>query len=381
MTRPRVGLNLLWLLPEEAGGAEEYAIRVLRALSQEADGVLDVTVLCNRRFPAAHPDLAANLTIAVAPIDGGSRPTRIGTEATWLAREARRRRLHLVHHLNNVIPLVRSTPSALTVHDLRPITLPETVDRAHRAYLRARLGPSVRGARVVMTPSGFVRGTVIDLLRADPDRVLVVSAPLFRPRGPEGDSGIAEPFFLYPAITNPHKNHVTLIEAFAKVAAVRPEPVLVLIGATGSSEPEVRATVARLGLVDRVRRLGRVSVGRLDALLRSGVGLVYPSRYEGYGLPLSEAMDAGCPVIASDVTALPEVVGEAGLLVDPDDVDGWMAGMIRLLDDAELRDRLVATGRARAARLTPAETARRLTHAYRVALEGGPAGTTRPATG
>jgi glycosyltransferase involved in cell wall biosynthesis len=98
------------------------------------------------------------------------------------------------------------------------------------------------------------------------------------------------------------------------------------------------------------------------------VALVYPSTFEGFGLPLTEAMTAGCPVIAADATALPEVVGDAGLLVAPGDRDAWVAAMLRLLDDDDLRAQLIATGHVRARAFTPAETARRLTNAYRLAL-------------
>ena len=370
MTKPRIGINLLWLLPDAAGGAEEYAIRLLRALDEVAGDALDITLLCNRRFPSAHPELAGRSRIAVAPFDGGSRVARIVAESTWLAREAAKARLHLVHHLNNVAPWRSNRPSVLTIHDLRPLVLPETLGRAHGAYLRARLGPSVRQASVVTTPSAFVRETVIDLLGADPDRVKVVSAPLFAshaaPRRSTGAQGL---HFLYPAITAPHKNHRTLLEAFAKVIAVRDGAVLVLTGAAGPAEGDVASAIEELGLTNSVRRLGRVPTEELDALFRDAVALVYPSTYEGFGLPLAEAMAVGCPVIASDRTALPEVVGGAGILLDPDDVDGWADAMLRLLDDEGLRTELIVAGKERVRSFSPEEAARRQVAAYRLALE------------
>ncbi len=239
-------------------------------------------------------------------------------ESTWLAREASRRDVHLVHHLNNVVPWIRTRGSVLTIHDLRPITMPDSLGAAHGAYLRSRFAPSVRHAAVVTTPSEFVRGTVIELLDADPERVVVVSAPVL-PSGPIAPtpSLVDAPSFIYPAITNPHKNHVTLLEAFAGIVGAHPETRLVLTGSRGPAEDEVAATIVRLGLGDRVQRFGRVPATRLDASLRAAVALVYPSRYEGFGLPLAEAMAVGCPVIASNATALPEVAGGAGLLVDP----------------------------------------------------------------
>jgi glycosyltransferase involved in cell wall biosynthesis len=307
----------------------------------------------------------------VAPIDGPSRAARIVAESTWLLREAANTRLHLVHHLNNVVPWLRNRPSVLTIHDLRPLVLPETLGRAHGAYLRARLGPSVRQASVITTPSAFVRETVIELLGADPERVQVVSAPLFVSDAARTRStGSVERFhFLYPAITSPHKNHRTLLEAFAKVIAVRDDAELVLTGAAGSAEGAVVSAIGELGLTNNVRRLGRVPAEELDALLRDAVALVYPSMYEGFGLPLAEAMAVGCPVIASDRTALPEAVGGAGILLDPDEVDGWADAMLRLLGDEGRRADLIAAGRERVRSFSPEEAARRQVAAYRLAFE------------
>jgi glycosyltransferase involved in cell wall biosynthesis len=372
VTKPRIGINLLWLIPEAAGGAEEYAIRLLRALDEVAGDALDITVLCNRRFPAAHPDLADRSRIAVAPVDGGSRVGRILAESTWLAREASKERLHLVHHLNDLTPWRSTRPSVLTIHDLRPLVSPETLGRGHGAYLRARLGPSVRHASVVTTPSAFVRETVIELLGADPDRVHVVSAPLFvSHEAPRSSTGARTQgaHFLYPAITGPHKNHRMLLEAFAKVVAVRDDAVLVLTGAAGPAESEVASAIEELGLTSNVRRLGRVPADELDALFRDAVALVYPSTYEGFGLPIAEAMAVGCPVVASDRTALPEVVGGAGILLSADDVDGWADAMLRLLADEDLRTELIAAGHERVRAFTPEEAARRQVAAYRLALE------------
>jgi alpha-1,3-rhamnosyl/mannosyltransferase len=347
---------------------------VVRALEDVAGDTVELTFFVNRRFPAAHPELASGFATAVAPVDGRSRPLRIAAESTWLAREANRRDVHLVHHLNNVVPWIRSGASVLTIHDLRPITMPDSLGSAHGAYLRSRFPPSVRHAAVITTPSEFVRGTVIDLLDADPERVLVVSAPVVLSGSmDEAPADVDGPSFIYPAITNPHKNHVTLLEAFGRVAAAHPEVRLVLTGGRGSAEEDLATTIARLSLSDRVDRMGRVPVARLDALFRAAVALVYPSRYEGFGLPLTEAMAVGCPVIASNATALPEVAGSAGVLVDPDDVGGWVDSMLRVLEDDAFRSTLIEAGRERVRAFTPHETARRQVDAYRLALGSEPA--------
>jgi glycosyltransferase involved in cell wall biosynthesis len=364
----RVGVNLLWLHPGDAAGSERYAVRVLRALQEEGDASIEVVLLCNRRFPRAHPELARAFESVVAPIDGGSRALRIIAESTWL--KTRAGELDLVHHLNNVVPWVSTHPVVLTIHDLRPLERPETIGRAQGAYLRARFGPSVRQAASITTPSAFVRGTVIERLGAAPNRVHVVSAPLF-PADPPNGSGrpVGRPFFLYPATTAPHKNHVTLLEAFAQVVAERSDALLVLTGQAGPAEPTISASIARLDLDEHVRRLGRVRRPRLDALYREAVALTYPSTYEGFGLPVVEAMALGCPVISSNATAMPEVVGEAGVLVDPTDTTGWAGAMLQMLSDDRGRARLSDLGRGRAQAFSPRETARRQVDVYRLAAE------------
>ena len=370
MVRPRVGVNLLWLIPGAAVGAEEYSVRVLRSMLEVESSAIDVVLLCNRRFPEAHPDLALGFETVVAPIDGRSRAIRIATESTWL--RARAAGVHLVHQLNNVVPWVSSRPVVLTIHDLRPLEHPETIGRWHGAYLRSRFGPSVRHAAMISTPSDFVRATVIERLGADPDRVRVVSAPVFPPITAERlEPPVGRPFFLYPAKTLPHKNHTMLLEAFARVVAQRPDALLVLTGPIGPAESSIGTAIARLGLTEHVWRLGRVPPGRLDALFREATALTYPSTYEGFGLPVVEAMTRGCPVIASDVTALPEVVGEAGLLVDPRDADAWARAMLQLLSDEGARTRLAQLGRVRVAAWSPRKTAHDQLEVYRLAVERG----------
>ena len=366
MSSLRVGINLLWLLPGEGAGAEVYSMRILRALLEEP-AELDLTVFANRRLADTQPEELASVPLAVAPIDGGSRPARIAAESTWLPREASRRRLDLVHHMADVVPWLRGGPSVLTIHDLRALHRPDILGTSHAAYLRARLRPSVRASAVVITPTETVRSSVIEDLGADPERVRVVSAPLFAPADGPTHPGIDGPYFLYPSTTEPHKNHGTLIRAFARIAGSWPDLKLVLTGAPGRSDADVAAEIERQGMGEAVLRLGRVPRELLDALIARAIAVVYPSEYEGFGLPLAEAMAAGCPVIASDLPVIREVVGEAGVLVGPGDTDGWADAMSRLLDDDALRNRLASAGRERAARFTPAEASRRLSEAYRFA--------------
>ena len=139
-------------------------------------------------------------------------------------------------------------------------------------------------------------------------------------------------------------------------------------GAEGSEEPELHAQIESLGLSDRVRRTGRISAADVAGLYRAAAVVAVPSRYEGFGLPAAEAMAHGAAVVAADATALPEVVGDAGILVDPDDVDGWATAIGSLIDDPGERGRLGTLGRARsAARHSWAANAAALADVYRSA--------------
>jgi glycosyltransferase involved in cell wall biosynthesis len=376
VTKLHAGLNALFLKLGRVGGTEEYVRRLLEALEQEAADEVALTLFVNRRFASSLAETTA-ASLAVVPVSGDSPALRIAIESTWLAREAARRSVDVVHHLGNTIPHVRTRPAVVTIHDIQAIVRPGDFGRIKGAYLRRRLRSAALGSRVVTTPSAHVRGQVIDRFGVDEGRVVVVPAPIIAaPTVDETDGspfpgGVEAPFLLYPAITHPHKNHVTLLRAFAAVASSDPSLSLVLTGGEGAAASQVRREIDSLDLDRRVHLLGRIPRPDLDRLLRGAVALIFPSRHEGYGLPVAEAMALGCPVIASDAAAVPEVVGDAGLLVDPDDVDGWIGAISSVLGNEDLRSRLVARGREQVASLSPERTARRLVDAYRIAAGAG----------
>ena len=143
--------------------------------------------------------------------------------------------------------------------------------------------------------------------------------------------GIAGRFFLYPAITYPHKNHLVLIEAFAKVLEDHPDTMLVLTGAKGSMEVRIAKEVAKLGISRQGAADSATSPAAISMrLYDEAVAMTFPSRFEGFGAPVLEAMARRCPVIAADATALPEVVEDAGCLVSPDNADQWASGNDRI---------------------------------------------------
>jgi glycosyltransferase involved in cell wall biosynthesis len=380
-----VAWNLLWLRPGVVGGSEEYATRQLRALADHARDQVRVTAFVLAPFVDAYPDLAQDVRCVVARLDGRNKPLRVAAETTWLAARTRRG-FDAVHHLGGRIPQVAPGRRVLTIHDIQPLEQPENFSPVKRRFLARALPRSVARASQVITPSEHVRARVIDRFGLDPAHVHAVAAPVMV-REHESDEGAGSvpsampaeirsllrddtPFFVYPAITYAHKNHGVLLDAFARVRAAHPQVRLVLSGGPGGADAAVSARVAQPDLAGAVLRPGRVDRVVLDALLAHAVALTFPSRYEGFGLPVVEALAARCPVIAADATALGEVVGSAGVLVEPDDVGAWASALDAALTVPGYRAAHADAGVLVARRYSATTVAASLVEVYRQAASG-----------
>jgi alpha-1,3-rhamnosyl/mannosyltransferase len=376
-----VAINALWLVPGHVGGSEESTVSTLLGLADLAPPDLDLRLLALEPFAAAHPDVVRRLRTDLLAQSGRSRPARIAAEATWLG--PRTRGVDLVHHAGGTAPLNERRPYVVTLHDLQPLRdrrdlgPQPTHGTVKRAYLGAVVPRTLRRARRVVVPSAFVRDTVLERFGLDPAAVVVVHHGVERSgTATSANALVAEhrldgPVVLYPAITYPHKDHATLVEAFARVLLDHPTAVLVLPGRADGAEADLQARIDRLGIGGRVRRLGRISAADLAGLLDLAAVVAIPSTYEGFGLPAVEAMAHGAPVVASASTALPEVVGDAGVLVPPGDVEGWATAIGGLLADPARRQALAAAGRARAAGFGRAANAAAVVDVYRAALAAG----------
>jgi alpha-1,3-rhamnosyl/mannosyltransferase len=299
-----------------------------------------------------------------------------------MALQARRLKIDLVHHAGGVVPLIRPGRPVLTIHDLQYVFYPDYFARSKLAYLKMVMPRSAETARSIVTPSEFTRRTVIERLNIDPSIITVVPHGISPKEEAEPIAdireryGLPERFFLYPAASYPHKNHLVLIEAFAMVRQQHPDVGLVLTGAKGSMqwgtaksmETPLAEEIRARDLKDSVRSLGYVPAADLEALYRAAVALTFPSRFEGFGAPVLEAMARRCPVIAADATALPEVVKDAGRLVSPDNPDHWCQVMCELLNDPAERLRLQDAGVERARVYTWERSADILEDAYRLVL-------------
>jgi alpha-1,3-rhamnosyl/mannosyltransferase len=372
----RIGVNLLWLVPGDVGGSESWAEGVFRAVAADPPPDLAVVAFATAAVVAAHSWLAEAFEVVPVPGPvGPSRPLRVAAESSWLAGAARRAKVDVLHHAGGTIPVFRATPAIVTIHDLQPLTRPEHFTPLKRTYLRYRLEPSVRRARIVTAVSAFTADDVVHRLGVDPARV-VITPPAVDPdpapalvelEAVRAAYRLTHPWFVYPAITYPHKNHAVLLHAIAELRRTH-DVSLVLTGGAGPEEERVCALAERLGVADLVRRPGRVPVAHLDRLYRGAVACTFPSTYEAVGLPVLEAMARSCPVIASSAPGLVDVLGDAADVVDPDDATAWAGAMRRMLEDPAQRTALVAAGRRRVEAWAPPASAARLVEAWRAGL-------------
>lgn len=365
----RVAVNLLWCVPGRVGGSEEYLVRQLLGIVEHR-AEFDVRIFAPKGFAAAHADLAALLPIHEAPIAATRRSLRIVAENTWLARATRG--FDIVHHGGGTIPTFGPRQTLLTIHDVQYTTYPEYFSRLKLAYLRRRVPASVARASMLAVPSQFVKRTLIDNFGVPEQHVVVVrhgmparlggnatSESQLRSKFDLGDSRVV----VYPAVTHPHKNHRLLIRLLAENWR---DVVLVCAGSRGLAHDEVTALAAELGVADRVRMTGRVSDDDRDGLLALAEAMVFPSKYEGFGAPLVEAMMIGTPVICSDQAAVPEVVGDAAMVL-PLDQSRWASALDEL---SSRRATMIEAGRSRARTFSVAASGDDLASAYRAVIRG-----------
>lgn len=372
----RVGCNLLWLVPGRVGGTETATVALLRQIAADRPDDVELTLYALDAFGHSYPDVVAAFPTRLVPITGRIRPLRVLTENTWLAT-ATRDGLDLVHHMGGVLPVVRGAAGIVTVHDLQPFDMPENFEPVKRMYLQRSIPRSVWRATAVIAPTEFVRRGIVDRFGVPADRVHVatwgVGAPTTEVSVAEVQAryGLPRRWFVYPSFTWNHKNHETLLRAFAVVAAREQDVALVLTGGEGPAERSIADRIVALGLRGRVRRTGLIPRRDVLAIIRGATAMVFPSRYEGFGLPVLEAMGLGTPVLSSTAGALPEVVGDAAVQLPVDDAAAWVEAMLRILEDDEQRGRLVEAGRRRVAGFTWARTAAATLDTYRAALGDG----------
>lgn len=356
-------------------GIGRYVTNLARVLAEQlrpSEGMLLLGHLDQARQFAAVDSLAVQFVSCPA--------SPFGVEQQWLVPRLLRQRAGsspvLYHSPYYLMPYHPGAPTVLTHYDLIPLRFPAYVTPRARLIFRAAMRLALRAAQHVIAISEASRRDLLAAFSVAPARVTTTPLapdPRFLPQPAavidELRARYALParFVLYLGINKPHKNLVTLLHAYAQLPASAPP--LVIAGAWDGRYPEPKQAAVMFDLTARVRFLGPVAEADLPALYAAATAFVFPSRYEGFGLPVLEAMACGAPVACSNVSSLPEIAGDAALLFDPEDASAMAQAIQRLLEETTLRTDLQARGLAQAARFTWERTAALTLSSYRKLLQ------------
>jgi glycosyltransferase involved in cell wall biosynthesis len=303
-----------------------------------------------------------------------NRLLRLPWEQTGLPLDLAQRKVQVVHGMGYVAPYVRVCSQVTTVHDLTVFLVPETYTFLKRHYFKRLIPLSVRRSDAIITDSESARNDLVSLLGVAPEKVRAIHLgkdECFKPMAEDEAMhkirqkyNLTRRIILFTGMIEPRKNLARLIQAFAQLRAFHEEYCLVLVGDFGWHYDGVLRSVTRLGLQESVIFVGFVPGEELPLFYNLADVFVYPSLYEGFGLPVLEAMACGVPVITSNVSAMPEVAGEAALLVDPRSPKELATAMERVLTDRDLRSRLRRLGLERSQHFSWEKTARETLRVY-----------------
>ena len=368
-----VGLNLVFLVPGETGGTEVAARELIPALRRAAPE-LRLTAFVGREAAAAGNapwgELIPSVTV---PVRASRRVEWVRGEQQFLPRLAARAGVDVLHSLASTAPGWGPFRRVVTVHDLIHRVHPEAHAGVLTFGMRLLVRLAVTRSDRVIAISRSTREDLVRMLGVPPGKIDVVPQGVGRTGAVEAldeasvrarlDLG-SRPFVLSVSAKRPHKNLARLLEALALVPAGR-RPVLVLPGYPTWHEAELRERAVALGVAGDVRFEGWVDEQLLEGLYAAARCFVFPSLYEGFGLPVLEAMRRGLAVACSDRSSLPEVAGDAALLFDPESPRAIADALERLLVDDDLVARLAAAGPFQAARFSWEATARGVLGSYR----------------
>lgn len=356
-----------------SAGIHTYIEQTLRHLP-EADPALRLTVFT--RHPPA--DLPSPVEVCGTRWPTERPPVRILWEQLRLPLIMKRLRADVLHATAFAAPLVRSCPTLITIYDLSFALFPAYFRGFNQRYLRAATRFSARHARRVIAISEHTRRDVHRLYGVPLDQIDVAYPGVdesLRPADPEAiarfrrEKNLPDKFLLFLGTLEPRKNLNMLIQAFTEMKRDCPTATLVLAGGVGWKADDLFAAIDSSGVKDSIVLPGFIKAEEKVLWMSSATAFVYPSIYEGFGIPPLEALACGTPVITSDAASLPEVVGEAGLSISPTDPNGWAQALQRVWSDDAYRTELRERGLRQAQKFTWSAAARQIAASYRRAVE------------
>lgn len=362
----------------QSAGIGRYTRQLLAGLGCRTDLAVRLFYCAGGSLGGRLPDLPPSTRVRALPLSD-----RI-TNAVWhrvglpVPVEAILGRIDLFHSPDFTAPPTLGAPRVVTIHDLAFLTEPACAFPTLRAYLERVVPRSARGADRIIAVSDSTRRDVIERFGIAPDKVTTVyeAAGLEFYREPAevadsvvGEMGITRPYILSVGTVEPRKNYVRLLEAYARVLAQGAHQDLVIAGHFGWMFQPVLDTIAALRLDDRVRIVSPDD-RQLRSLYNAADAFVYASLYEGFGIPVAEALACGAPVACGNTSSLPEVLGNAGLTFEPRDSEQIASATLRLLSDSRLAADFRRRGPARAATFSWERAASETVAVYRAALDG-----------
>ena len=359
-------------------GVSNYAEALLAHLGQ-LDHTNHYSVYTTRGLTNRDLKLPANFAVKPSLLPTINPRVRIPWEQLLAPPMLKLSGADVYHGVLNVAPLFCPVPSVVTIHDLAFWSFPKTFRRVNRAYLTWATKVSAKQSAFILAVSEATKREIVRYLDYPAERIIVThdaadarfapptSATLeaFRRR-----AGLPQRFVLFVGTLEPRKNIPTLLDAYAKIAHATNAP-LIIGGGKGWLYDEIFARAEALNLGDKIRFAGYIDQADLPLWYAAATVFAFPSIYEGFGMPVLEAMACGTPSVTADRSSLPEVVGDAGLTVDPYDADALGAAILRLLEDTDLRQELRERGLRRVPRFSWRETAKRTLAAYEAAARGG----------
>ncbi len=383
-----IGISTIGFNPGRTGGSETYLRNLLHYL-QKVDHSNSYSIFCNSLHAPEFP--LSNPAFRLMCIPRFTKPS-----PGWLCRGVLRRTLGIdivrwsfrrhgmdvLHHPMSLLnPRGLSTPSVLTFFDIQHEYLPDFFSPAELAQRKAKYQPSAEEATRIIAISRFTKNSLVERYDINSDKIDVIPIGCGenyrviddwgRLEKTQAAYGLDRPFLYYPAATWPHKNHKALLAALRLlIDRFGFDGQLVLTGAAFQSQTEIMQEIRRLGLEGTVKLLGYLPYEDLPCLFNLARMLVFPSLFEGFGIPLVEAMACGCPVACSNTTSLPEVAGEAAVMFDPNSAEDMAEKIWSVWESDADRHQLREKGLRRLALFDWEEIARSTVAVYEKAAEG-----------
>lgn len=375
-----------WFWDRPDTGSGQYTRRIVRLLSGLSDGAPDIYVVAPaRQTPVDGPscdDFATERLSVIRHPTPTTHLAKVWWEQIVIPRVAWELKADLLHVPYWAPPVRTPIPTVVTIHDLIPLVLPAYRGNAMARLYTSFVAAATPRATLLLTDSEASRRDILSNLPVDPKRVQVIPLAVdnsFSPKANDDDQsirhgwGINDGYLLYLGGFDIRKNLATMLRAFVYVRQAVQEALLVVAGrlprVDTAFSPDPRRLAKEMGIpTQTIRFLGYVPESHKPVLYRGARAFLFPSRYEGFGYPLLEALSCGVPVVGSNATSIPEVVGAAGVLTDPDDAEGMAGAAIQLLIDDEFRALLSDRATEQARRFSWARTAHQTMEAYHYAL-------------